>query len=567
MAETKKALPIGVEFFRDFKGKNYYYVDKTAFIADFIETKGIVTLITRPRRFGKSLNMDMFKSFFEIGADASLFDGLQISKRADLCEQHMGKYPVISISLKDVAGSSYSDALKKMSRVIKKEARRHQYLLESDRLTHVDKASLKELYDPYLDEEVQEESLGILSEMLDRHYGKPGIILIDEYDVPLDKAYQKNYYDEMTEHIRAMFSVALKTNPHLDFAVLTGCLRIAKESIFTGLNNFNVCSVSDPGYGECFGFTDGEVKELLRYYGVEDRFPDMKEWYDGYRFGDADIYCPWDVIVQCGRLRDARDAPMEPHWENSSSNAIVRDILEDATEITKTEIEMLISGEPVEKEIIPELTYKDLENKDTNIRQTYLWSILFATGYLTDAKKPEDRIHRLVIPNKEIRRIYEDRIRSWFRMKVTGDTERWKQFCASIRNGDVDQVQTLFNVFLSESISIRDTAVRKDLKETFYHGMLLGLLKAEKSWVVKSNAESGTGYADILIMVPSEKTGCVVEVKYAENGAFDAACHEAMEQIRDRGYTKELEREGMRTIHQYGLACYRKTCRMAYERG
>ncbi len=566
MNDGKKALPVGIEFFQDFKLNNFYYVDKTALIAEFLRTRGAVNLFTRPRRFGKSLNMDMLKSFFEIGADASLFEGLDISKETELCGQHMGRYPVISLSLKDVEGGDYADALEMMAEIIKTEARRHQHLLESDRLTDIDKESLKRLYALYLEESVQKGSLNLLSEMLRKHYGRRVVILIDEYDVPLDKAYQGGYYPEMVKLIRSFLSWALKTNKSLEFAVLTGCLRIARESIFTGLNNFNVFSISDSDCAEYFGFTDGEVKEMLRYYGVEDRFPDMKDWYDGYHFGDVDVYCPWDVIVQCRKLRKSKDAPMEPHWENSSSNAIIRDILEDATEITKGEIEALISGEAVEKEIIPEMTYTDLDSEDAGIHQTYLWSVLYSTGYLTDAKRPEGRIHKLVIPNKEIRKIYEDRIRSWFRMKVTGDTSLWERFCKAVKTGDAETIQELFGTFLSESISIRDTAVRKEKKENFFHGLFLGLLRAEGSWIVKSNAESGTGYSDILLLIPREKTGCVIEVKYAEKGAFDAALHEAMEQIETREYTDYLRQEGMETIHKYGLACYRKTCRVSYEK-
>lgn len=566
MEERKKPLPIGIEFFRDFKSNDYYYVDKTAFIAEFLRTKGAVNLFTRPRRFGKSLNMNMLKTFFEAGADASLFEGLNISRETEACERHMGKYPVISLSLKDVEGGTYEAALKMMSGIIKQEARRHQYLFDSGRLTEIDKESLKELYTTYLDEDVQKRSLNLLSELLGKHYGRRVVILIDEYDVPLDKAYQKGYYEQMVGLIRSLLSQAFKTNENLEFAVLTGCLRIAKESIFTGLNNFKIRSISDEQCAEYFGFTDGEVREMLRYYGVEDRFPDMKEWYDGYRFGDVDVYCPWDVINQCDLLSVSKDAPMRPHWENSSSNAIVKDILEDATETTKEEIEALISGEAVEKEIIPELTYTDFDSKDVNIRQTYLWSVLYSTGYLTDAAKPEGRMHKLVIPNKEIRKIYEERIRSWFRIKVTGDTKRWERFCRAVKSGDAETVQGLFGAFLSESISIRDTAVRKDKKENFYHGMFLGLLRAEGSWVVKSNAESGNGYSDILLVVPSEKTGCVIEVKYAEDGAFDSALHEAMEQIETHEYTGLLRQKGMETIHKYGLACYRKTCRVAYEK-
>lgn len=564
MAGMKKALPIGVEYFEDFRSKNYYYVDKTAFIADFLETKGIVNLFTRPRRFGKSLNLDMFKSFFEIGADVSLFEGLSISAETELCREYNGKYPVISLSMKDVDGTSYENALKKLSGTIKKTARKHQYLLDSKKLTQIDKDLIKGLYAYFLEEDVQEESLAILSEMLGKHFGQKVIILIDEYDVPLDKAYQKGYYDQMATHIRSLFSQSLKTNENLEFAVVTGCLRVAKESIFTGLNNFKVCSVSDIGYAQYFGFTDYEVREMLRYYGVEERFTDMKEWYDGYHFGNVDVYCPWDVIVQCDKFRKSKDAQMEPHWENSSSNAIVRNILRDATVATKAEIESLISGEIVEKTIIPELTYTDLSSEDIDTRQTYLWSVLYATGYLTDMGKPDGRVHKLVIPNKEIRGIYEDRVRSWFRGKVMDDTEQWKQFCTAIKSGDAKSLQRLFNEFLLESISIRDTVARKDLKENFYQGMLLGLLKAEGSWVVKSNAESGFGYADILLIVPSVKVGCIIEMKYAENGAFDAACRKAMQQIEDKRYDMALKQEGVQIIHKYGIACYQKSCRVAY---
>ena len=566
MAERKKALPIGIEFFRDFRENDFYYVDKTAFIAEFLRTKGGVNLFTRPRRFGKSLNMNMLKTFFEVGADASLFEGLDISRETEACERYMGKYPVIWLSLKDVEGGTYEAALKMMSGIIKQEARRHQYLFDSSRLTEIDKEALKELYTPYLDEDVQKRSLNLLSELLGKHYGCRVVILIDEYDVPLDKAYQDGYYAQMVKMIRSLLSQAFKTNENLEFAVLTGCLRIAKESIFTGLNNFKVRSISDEQCAEYFGFTDGEVKEMLRYYGVEERFPDMKEWYDGYHFGNVDVYCPWDVINQCDLLSVSKNAPMRPHWENSSSNAIVKDILEDATEATKEEIEALISGEAVEKEIIPELTYTDLGNKNVNIRQTYLWSVLYSTGYLTDVEKPRGGCHRLVIPNKEIHRIYENKIRTWFENQVTGDTKRWERFCRAVKSGEAQTVQELFNAFLSESISIRDTAVRKDRKENFYHGMFLGLLRAEGSWVVKSNAESGNGYSDILLIVPPEKIGCVIEVKYAEDGAFDSAAHEAMEQIKTHEYTGLLRQKGMETIHKYGLACYRKRCRVAYEK-
>lgn len=567
MNDAKLKLPVGIEFFSDIRTKGFYYVDKTGFIKELVETRGSVNLFTRPRRFGKSLNMSMLKSFFEIGADEAIFGGLEISKETALCGEYMGKYPVISISLKDVSGASYGMALKKMSSLIRKEARRHQYLLESEKLTDVDKASLSVLYTSYLEEDVQEESLMLLSEMLHKHYGKKVIILIDEYDVPLDKAYQKNYYSEMVEHIRSFFSEALKTNENLEFAVITGCLRIAKESIFTGLNNFKVRTISDIEGAEYFGFTDREVREMLEYYGAEDRLGDIRDWYDGYRFGTASVYCPWDVINQCDKLRVKQDADMEPHWENSSSNAIIQDIIEDASEAVRAEIEALISGECVEKMIIPELTYTDLDNKDKSIRQTYLWSVLYASGYLTDYGEAAGGRHRLVIPNREILGIYEKKISSWFMTKITSDTTRWKEFCSAVREGNADTVQLLFNEFMSCSISIRDTFVKKEMKENFFHGMLLGLLKAEGEWIVESNAESGTGYTDIKLTIPSAKTGCIIEVKYAENGAFDSACKRAMKQIEDGDYETALKKEGIETIHKYGIACYKKTCKVLYSKG
>ena len=473
---------------------------------------------------------------------------------------------MIVISLKDVSGASYNDALKMMSRVIRTEARRHQYLLESDKLTEIDKESLRELYAKYLDEDVQQESIRLLSEMLNKHYGSGVIILIDEYDVPLDKAYQNHFYPQMVHFIRSLFSQALKTNKNLEFAVITGCLRIAKESIFTGLNNFKIRSISDVECAEYFGFTDNEVRAMLEYYGVEDRFSDVKEWYDGYHFGAVDVYCPWDVINQCDKLRLKKDAVMESHWENSSSNAIVQDILEEATETTKAEIEALISGEYVEKQLIPELTYTDFDSKDIDIRQTYLWSVLFSTGYLTDIGEADGGYHRLIIPNKEVLGIYEKKIRSWFKIKIISDTANWNKFCMAIRDGEAEIVEMVLNEFMVDSISIRDTFVKKPMNENYYHGILFGLLKAEGRWIVKSNAESGKGYTDIKITIPTEKIGCVIEVKYAEDGAFDFACHKAIKQIEDEGYVTALKQEGMQTIHKFGIACYKKTCKVMYSK-
>lgn len=565
--QKKKKLPIGIEFFKDFKRDNFYYVDKTGLIRDLVDLRGSVNLFTRPRRFGKSLNMDMLKTFFEIDTDPSLFEGLEISKETAVCEQYMGKYPVISISLKDVDGMDFRTAFGMLGIAVSEEAERFGFLLDSKKLAPSEKMKLTRLMNGDFENPVYlHNSLRLLTKLLFKHYEVPVIVLIDEYDVPLDKAYQNGYYPEMVNLIRSLFSQVFKTNGNLYFGVITGCLRIARESIFTGFNNFKVRTISDVDFAEYFGFTDQEVREMLCYYGIEDSYEQIKEWYDGYRFGNTDVYCPWDVINQCDKLRAWPEAPMEAHWENSSSNAIVQDLLADATETTKSQIEALISGEAVEKVLVPELTYTDLENDDSGIRQTYLWSVLFAAGYLTDAGRSQNELHRLVIPNREVRNIYEKRIRSWFKARVTGDTLRWARFCEAIKAGDAAEVQELFNEFMAVSISIRDTFARKEMKENFYHGMLLGLLQAEGSWNIQSNAESGIGYTDIRLEIPAAKTGCIIEVKYAENGRYEQSCAKAMKQIEEDGYAEILRQDGMQIIHEYGIACYKKSCRVSYRR-
>lgn len=565
--EKKKKLPIGMEFFEDIRTRDYYYVDKTGFIRELLNACGSVNLFTRPRRFGKSLNLDMLRCFFEIGTDAALFDGLEISQDRELCEQYLGKYPVLSISLKDVQGRDYQTAYDLLGITVSEAAERVDFLLASEKLTQMDKDKLVRMIEGNFEQPAQlQNSLKLLTRLLYKHYGIKVIVLIDEYDVPLDKAYQNGYYQEMVELIRLLFSQALKTNSSLQFAVVTGCLRIARESIFTGLNNFKVRTILDVGYAEYFGFTDNEVRKILSYYGMEEKYDRLKEWYDGYHFGSVEVYCPWDIINQCDKFLESSNAPMEAHWENSSSNVIIQNMLETATETTRNQIEALISGECVEKVLIPELTYTDLDSEDVDVRQTYLWSVLFATGYLTKAGTAENGLHRLVIPNREVQGIYEKKIRSWFRVKVTGHTERWRRFCEAVKTGNAEEVQELFNGFLSDSISIRDTCVKKEMKENFYHGMLLGLLQAEGSWIVRSNAESGMGYTDISLEIPSKKTGCIIEVKYAENGRFDTVCERAMKQIEEEGYTETLQKNGIQTIHKYGIACYKKSCEVRYDR-
>ena len=574
MAE-KRMLPIGEEFFSSIRRGNFYYVDKTAMLSDFFRRRGLVTLFTRPRRFGKSLNIDMFKCFLEIGTDPSLFDGLAVCEDKEICDAHMGQYPVIALSLKDVEGRTYEEALNGLSARLQEEARRYDYLFDSEHLNKYDQLSIQEYYNSPLDEESQRNFLRLFSEMLSKHFEKKTVILIDEYDVPLDKAWQHGYYEKMVVHIRAMFSRALKTNPFLEFAILTGCLRIVRESIFTGINNFFVNSISDTAFAKYFGFTDTEVRELLNYYDIPEKYGILREWYDGYRFGTQQIYCPWDVICQTWEVCADPNAPMKPYWANSSSNYIVRDLLTNPSEATKADIERLISGEAVTKTILPELTYADFDTDDEETRENYVWSVLYSTGYLTDEKDRREyearrqsvytRARRLVIPNREVQDIYETQIKTLFRKKVRSHTGEWEQFCDALISGDAKAMELRLNGFLSQSISIRDTFVKKEYKENFYHGMLLGLLKGDGRFSVQSNAESGSGYLDIEVLDYANKTGCAIEVKYAEGGAFDAACSEAMQQIEDNDYTADLRQEDMETIHKYGIAFYKKSCRVQYE--
>lgn len=563
----RKKLPIGIEFFKDMRTRNYYYVDKTGFIQELLDSCGSVNLFTRPRRFGKSLNMDMLKTFFEIGTDTTLFEGLKIIEDTEKCEQYMGRFPVISISLKDVEGESYETAYDNLGIMISEEAERFDFLLDSTKLNQIEKEKLTRLMKGTFEKPAYlQNSLRLLTRLLCKHYETQVIVLIDEYDVPLDKAYQNGYYPQMVQLIRSVFSQVLKTNKNLYFAVITGCLRIAKESIFTGLNNFKVRTITDLSFAEYFGFTDEEVRKMLCYYNLDEKFEQLKEWYDGYHFGQTDVYCPWDILNQCDKFLESDHAPMESHWANSSSNVIIQNILENATDTIKNQIEALISGDYIEKTLMPELTYTDLDSKDIEIRQTYLWSVLFATGYLTARDRLENGTYRLIIPNHEILEIYQKKICSWFKTRITSNTAKWQKFCNAIKNGDAREVQLLFNEFMSNSISIRDTFVKKARKENFYHGMLLGLFQAVENWIVKSNAESGIGYTDIYIEIPLEKTGCIIEVKYAEGGSFDNACINAMAQINDNGYTDELKKKGILRIHKYGIACCQKSCKIVYEK-
>ena len=548
-------LPVGIENFEDIRRSGFYYIDKTMLIEQTLNNWSKVTLFTRPRRFGKTLGMNMLRSFFEIGTDKSLFDGLYISQNKSLCDEHMGKYPVIFLTLKGVEGLTFAKAKSMLSEIIKDEADRHYILNSSESLTSVDRESFMKILTG--NEENIENSLKTLSRLLYKHYGQKVVILIDEYDVPLDKAYQNGYYHEMVSLIRGLFGQALKTNDYLQFAILTGCLRISKESIFTGLNNFKVLSIMDARFDEQFGFTDSEVEELLAAYNLDSHFTEIKEWYDGYRFGNADVYCPWDVINYVDLLRFEPTAKPQDFWSNSSGNALVRSFIDKADVQTKDEIERLIAGEYIEKEISQELTYDEIDKSIAN-----LWSVLFTTGYLTKQGVTDDGRVRLSIPNREIKNLFIKKIREWFSDTTANDGKTLEQFCNAFVDKDTEKIEELFGDYLWNTISIRDTAVAKDKKENFYHGILLGLLGYKASWLIKSNTESGTGYSDILVEVPNNRTGIVIELKYAENGDMDAACDEALKQIEEKSYVDKLKQDGMRNFIKYGIACFKKDCKV-----
>ena len=561
MGNTLK-LPVGIENFEEIRKNRFYYIDKTRFIEQLVTAGGKVTLFTRPRRFGKTLNMSMLRCFFEIGADASLFEGLYIADNRVLCKEHMGKYPVIFLSLKSVEGRTFEDAGYRMMELIGMEAERFGFLAESEYLSENERNRYKAMVSLHnganaMDEKILISSLRILSQLLYKHFGQKAVILIDEYDVPLDKAFQNGYYHEMVSLIRGLFGMALKTNDSLAFSVLTGCLRITKESIFTGLNNFKVLSILDVRFDEQFGFTDHEVRKILEDYNLESHLEETKEWYDGYHFGKADIYCPWDVINYVDQLRYDETADPQDFWSNSSGNAIVRRFIDKADVSTKNEIEHLIAGKQIEKEIVPELTYDEVDKNLEN-----LWSVLFTTGYLTHNGRTESGKYRLVIPNREIRNLFIKKIREWFADVTRNDGKVLEELCSAFVNKDVDKIEQIFGDYLWNTISIRDTAVAKERKENFYHGILLGLLGYRSNWLIWSNAESGIGYSDILIEVPTNRTGIVIEVKYADDGDLDAACEEALEQIEKKDYVAKLKQDGMKNFIRYGVACFKKMCKV-----
>ncbi|MCI8924334.1 MAG: AAA family ATPase [Lachnospiraceae bacterium] len=559
----KARLPMGIEDFKRIRTDGFYYIDKTRMIRDLLDNMAYVNLFTRPRRFGKTLNMSMLKYFFDIGSTPALFDGLEISKEAEICDRYQGKFPVISISLKNVGGSTFDKAKNKLQSTIGNEAIRFSFLSDSDRLSETERRQFAKLIelneegDFAMSEGLLENSLLLLSRFLQKHYGQNTVILIDEYDVPLDKAYQAGYYDAMVELIRTLFGQALKTNNSLFFAVLTGCLRISKESIFSGFNNFKVYTVKDVRYKEYFGFTDAEVRQMIEYYGFASQYKAIKEWYDGYLFGDLSIYCPWDVINYCGDLRDESVTKPQNYWVNTSSNSIIRKFIDKADGITRNEIERLVNGESIRKKVRQELTYRDLDSKIDN-----LWSILFTTGYLTQLEQDRDGMAELIIPNKEIRWIFREQIQEWFETEIRKDKQKLEDFCRAFEENDTEAIEKGFTFYLRKMISIRDTNVKKEMKENFYHGVLLGLFAGMEGWKVMSNAEAGDGYSDISVEVEDKEIGIVIELKYAEKAAFDEGCREALWQINNRNYEELLLDDGMTMIRKYGIACYKKRCRV-----
>ena len=559
MNDTLK-LPVGIDDFKKIREAGFYYVDKTKLIEQLLQSWGEVTLFTRPRRFGKTLNMSMLKSFFEMGAEANLFDGLYISHKKELCEQYMGKYPVIFLSLKGVEGLHFADAQKMLMTIINNEVRRHYYLKTSDKLTVEDRKQFEKML---LNEDVNlVDSLRLLSQLLYLHYDQKVVILIDEYDVPLDKAFKNGYYQEMVSLIRGLFGQALKTNEFLQFAVLTGCLRVSKESIFTGLNNFEINSIVDIEHEEGFGFTDAEVMQMLKYYHCTNRYSDIKEWYDGYHFGNADIYCPWDVINFVKKLLTDSNAKPSAFWINSSGNDLVKLFVDKADQSTKDEIERLVAGESVTKRIRLDLTYDEIENSIDNV-----WSVLFTTGYLTNIGNPESGVYELVIPNREVHEVFVLQIQEWFQRSVAKE-ESMPEFSKAILEADAEGLQKQLNVIMSRMISVLDTKAREEQKENFYHGLLLGLLRGSNpDWLIKSNRESGDGYSDILIEPENPDAGIIIEVKHAASiSGLDKACENAMAQIKNRRYDEALRENGRCEILAYGIAFHKKRCRVVCER-
>ena len=558
MCREKRKLPIGIENFEQIIKDDFYYVDKTGLISELLRNWGMVNLFTRPRRFGKSLNMSMLEHFFSVEGDKSIFDGLKISKDKKLCEEYMGKHPVISISLKGINAASYEAAFELTVKTIKGAVQKAGFLKMSDKLGEDEKKEYRAILDENMSEATLFWSLKNLSELLEKHYETKVILLIDEYDVPLAKAFENGYYDKMVFLIRNLLEQTLKTNNSLKFAVMTGCMRISKESIFTGLNNLKVLSITDERFDEYFGFTDEDVKEMLRYYDREDHYEEMRNWYDGYRFGSTDVYCPWDVLNHCDKIKENAAAFPENYWVHTSSNEAVKKIIQMSGNITtKREIERLLAGEEIVKEIRQELTYQEMYQSVENI-----WSLLFMTGYLTQRQRLDASHYKLAIPNLEVRDIFKTQIMEYFKEGVAKDGDTLKQLCDALKGGDAEKVERLFEGYLKKTISIRDTFVEKSLKENFYHGILLGILGVNEDWGVFSNRETGDGYSDIMIETEDSEMGIIIEIKYAGDGNLLNACEKALKQVEETKYEETLLENGVEKILKYGIACYMKHCKV-----
>lgn len=559
----KKKLPLGIENFEKLRSEDFYYIDKTDWIVELLRNWAEVTLFTRPRRFGKTLNMNMLKSFFSIHCKKALFDGMKIMEEKELCEKYMGKFPVILISLKGIEAMNYEDAFHTAVQLLNRTASEFDYLEKSDILSEEDKVAFKQLLDINMNTATLMSSLLMLSRLLAKHHGAKTIILIDEYDVPLAKAFDYGYYDQMVSLISGFLGNALKTNDSLQFAVLTGCMRISKESIFTGLNNFKIYSITDKRFNTAFGFTDDEVRELLHYYDQDKYYETVKEWYDGYHFSGAEVYCPWDVINFCSDHLEDEKMPPKNYWANTSGNSVINhfiDSVDEPQKLTRMELERLVNGGIVQKEINQELTYNELYASIDN-----LWSTLFMTGYLTQRGEADGNRYRLVVPNREIRNIITDHILKMFKEKIRNDGEMLNVFCDALKNQEPEKVEELFTEYMKKTISIRDTFVQKPTKENFYHGILLGILGFKEDWSVLSNREAGNGFSDILIQMEDEEIGILIEVKYADDGDLEKECEKALHQIMDVNYVEALEQEGVHTILKYGIACYKKKCKVMLE--
>ncbi len=560
-------LPVGIENFEEIRKEGFYYIDKTSLIEQLLNQWAKVTLFTRPRRFGKTLNMSMLRYFFSIGTDKTLFDGLYIAQRHELCEAYMGKYPVIFLTLKGAEGLTFAAAKSQLVNLIADEASKYSFLQTSSKLTAAEKEQYAALIAMQngkytMDDDSLAAALKKLSELLYKHYGQKAVILLDEYDVPLDKAFQNGYYQEMVSLIRAIFGNALKTNDYLKFAVLTGCLRVSKESIFTGLNNFKVLSITDMRLDEQFGFTEAEVKKLLQYYHLEEHLAETKAWYDGYRFGNADIYCPWDVINHVDLLRFDAGAEPQSYWSNSSGNDLVKRFINKASRQTKDELETLVAGGSITKQLHQELTYDELDSTIDN-----LWSVLFTTGYLTLASKESQGNYTLKIPNEEIRQVYKYQIQEWFKSSLKRDSQKLEVFWCDLETGNTAAVEKYITSILSNSISIFDIKGKDDTRENAYHMLLLALLAANTNWLTHSNIEAGIGFADLIVKTENPDAGIIIELKHAQSyNAMEKACANALAQINDKQYAQYLLNDDRHDVLAYGIAFHKKKCRVVAQR-